>query len=145
MKRIGVVLTLVMFIVISGEEASAGELYLKRGVGIPGFLEAGRKAEISGRENLYASYLYEYGLTFEQHKESGTILTLKCNMEGCKTDNNIGVGSEEKDVIRRFGPPLEKKSFDKGEKLFISYDGVAFIIIKGRVHTIFILPVVKNR
>lgn len=145
MKRMIIVLSLTLFIAIPGEESFAKGLYLKRGVGIPGFLEIGKKAEISGREELFGEYLYGYGLTFEQHKESGTILTLKCNIVGCKTDNNIGVGSEEKDVRRRFGPPLEEKKFDGADKLFISYDGVAFKIKEGRVTTIYILPIWKKK
>ncbi len=145
MKIMIIVLSLVLFIVTSGEEAFAKGLYLKRGVGIQGFLEIGKEAEIAGREELFAGYHEEYGLTFEQHKESGAILTLKCNIVRCKTDNNIGVGSVKKDVMRRFGPPLEEKSFNGDKKLFISYDGVAFIITEGRVNTIFIIPIMKKK
>lgn len=144
MKIMLVVFSIAMFIALPVKEAFTEELYLQRGVGIKDFLEIGKKAEISGQEELYGRYLEEYGLTFEQHKVSDIILVLRCNKVGCKTDKNIGIGSQETDVVERFGSPREKKNFNKDKKLFISYDGVAFFIIEGRVDTIFILPVMKK-
>jgi len=120
-------------------------LFLKRGIGINEKLRIG--ATISPEDSIVLNgYRQLFGLDYDLDDSLKTIRFFKCNQPGCYTDNNVAIDELIGTVIRRFGSPLQEKSFKEKGDVFIAYEGVAFVIgPDGRVKEIYILPLPRRK
>lgn len=122
-----------------GDEANGGGYFLVDGAGLEGTLEIGRPAPRNSEPEAGGWYRFEETPLYFKEAE-GRVALILC-AQFCLTNRNISIGSRVKEVLRRYGSPLEEKLLNG--RAFLFYRGVGFVLSEDRqtVEAIYIFPV----
>jgi hypothetical protein len=124
---------------LAASAAWGGGLYLVQGRGLEGKVEIGgpvpRTATAPVAGWFRAGELEFRTATGDRH---GPIVLIRCQQATCLTDRIVLVGSDESEVLRRYGAPQERSESEQGALL--RYRGVGFLVVSGKVSAIYILP-----
>lgn len=130
---------------IRGDVFSGG-YFLVPGVGLQGNLEIGGPAppnsEIRGNNWTEVG---KTGIHFKVSRHTGgvRVALIRCE-QSCVTDRGIGIGSQLKEVFRRYGYPLKTRKSSKSSKMFLTYRGIGFRLENNTVDAIYIFPIFKK-